>query len=88
MCGGWVGWDKTLCPGAFELLIRAWLYGNESYFSSLVLFVILILWRGIPLLLYKPDFRSFWTFEFAIFSHFLQENIIVCFDYIYSPFTF
>ncbi len=28
------------------------------------------------------------TFEFAIFSHFTKENMIVCFAYIYSPFTF
>ncbi len=30
---------------------------------------------------------SLFAFEFAIFSHVLQENIIVCFAYIYSPFT-
>ncbi len=75
---------------ADELLSYFIVICNESSFSSLVLFVIWILWRGIPLLLYyKPDFRCFtFAFEFAIFSHVLQENLIVCFAYIYSPLNF
>ncbi len=56
------------------------------YFSSLVLFVIWILWREF---LFRFIInRTSDAFTFVIFSHVLQENIIVCFAYIYSPFTY
>ncbi len=37
---------------------------------------------------FYPPVDFTFAFEFVIFSHVLQENIFVCFAYIYSPFTF
>ncbi len=36
----------------------------------------------------KPEEAFTFAFEFAIFSHILLEHWIVCFAYIYLPFTF
>ncbi len=63
---------------------------NESSFSSLVLFVIWNLNREFLFcyIINRTSDAFTFAFEFVIFSHFLQENIMVCSGYIYSPFTF